>query len=157
MAVSTAGTSDETLQVTSSNPSVASVPNSVIIPAGNTRGGFEIFTSAVTAQTVVTISVSAGGVTQTATLTVLPAPQNATLTVTASGRSGERVISSPAGISVPTGSTQSAGFNPGTSVTLSVSSGRDAIWSGACSSNGSKAKTCRFTLSANSSVTANVQ
>jgi hypothetical protein len=157
VAVTTAGTSDETLQVTSSNPSVASVPNSVIIPAGNTRGGFEIFTSAVTAQTVVTISVSGGGVTQTATLTVLPAPQNATLTVTASGRSGERVISSPAGISVPTGSTQSAGFNPGTSVTLSVSSGRDAIWSGACSSNGSKAKTCRFTLSANSSVTANVQ
>ena len=87
-----------------------------------------------------------------------PAPQQtATLTVNASGRAGERIISSPAGIDVPTGSSGSAAFNVGTSVTLSVSNGRDAIWSGACSSGGNRAKTCTFTLNAASTVNANVQ
>jgi hypothetical protein len=81
----------------------------------------------------------------------------ATLTVTASGRSGERITSSPAGINVNVGSSGSASFNTGTSTTLSVSNGRDAIWSGACSSGGNKQKTCTFTLSGNASVNANVQ
>jgi hypothetical protein len=80
-----------------------------------------------------------------------------TLTVTASGRSGERVTSSPAGISVAVGSTGSATFGSGTSITLSVSNGRDAIWSGACSSGGNKTKTCTFTINADATVTANVQ
>jgi hypothetical protein len=40
---------------------------------------------------------------------------------------------------------------------LSVSSGRDAIWSGACSSGGNKTRTCTFTLSGTATVTANVQ
>jgi hypothetical protein len=31
------------------------------------------------------------------------------------------------------------------------------IWSGACSSGGNKTKSCTFTLTANASVTANVQ
>jgi hypothetical protein len=47
----------------------------------------------------------------------------------APGRSGERVTSSPAGINVATGSTGSASFTPGTSITMSVTNGRDAIWS----------------------------
>jgi hypothetical protein len=81
----------------------------------------------------------------------------ATLTVTATGRSGARVTSSPAGINVSVGNTGSASFAGGTRITLSVSNGRDAIWSGACSSGGSKTKTCVFTISANASVTANVQ
>ena len=81
----------------------------------------------------------------------------ATLTVTASGRGGERVTSSPAGISVNVGRSGSASFNTGTSITLSVSNGRDAIWSGACSSGGNKRKTCTFTLNGNASVSANVQ
>jgi hypothetical protein len=81
----------------------------------------------------------------------------ATLTVTASGRSGERVTSSPAGINVSVGSSGSASFTTGTSITLSVTNGRDAIWSGACSSAGSKRRTCTFTFSGASSVTANVQ
>ncbi len=59
--------------MTSSNPSVAPVPASVTIPAGTTRGGFNIFTTSVAAQTVVTISVSGGGVTVSAPLTVNPA------------------------------------------------------------------------------------
>jgi len=86
-----------------------------------------------------------------------PSGQTATLTVTATGRSGERVSSSPAGISVAVGSSGSASFATGTSITLSVSNGRDAIWSGACSSGGNKTKTCTFTINGAASVTANVQ
>jgi hypothetical protein len=48
------------------------VPNGVTIPAGSTSGGFNIFTTSVSVQTVVTISVSGGGVTRTANLTVNP-------------------------------------------------------------------------------------
>ena len=87
-----------------------------------------------------------------------PPPANPrTLTVTASGRSGERVTSTPAGINVSVGSTGSATFGSGTSITLSVSNGRDAVWSGACSSGGNKTKNCTFTLNADGTVTANVQ
>jgi hypothetical protein len=77
--------------------------------------------------------------------------------VTASGRSGERITSSPAGINVTVGSSGSATFESGASITLSVSGGRDAVWSGACSSSGSKRKTCTLTLNADAAVTANVQ
>jgi hypothetical protein len=107
--------------------------------------------------TQATISAVYGGVTQTALLTVNPAGQTATLSVAATGRSGQRVTSSPAGINVIVGSTGSASFNVGTSITLTVSNGRDAIWSGACSSGGSKRRTCTFTLSGNAAVTANVR
>jgi hypothetical protein len=89
--------------------------------------------------------------------TAPPPPTTAMLTVTATGRSGERVTSSPAGINVSVGTTGSASFNTGTSITLSVTNSRDAIWSGACSSGGNKTKTCTFTLNADASVTANVQ
>ena len=85
------------------------------------------------------------------------ATTTATLTVTASGRSGERITSSPAGINVSVGSTGSASFNTGTSITVSVTNGRDAIWSGACSSGGNKRSSCTFTLNGNASVSANVQ
>src|SRR5207253_7991998 len=81
----------------------------------------------------------------------------AQLTVTATGRSGERVTSSPAGLSVNVGTTGSASFATGTAVTLTVSNDRDAIWSGACSSGGNKTKSCTLTLNASASVTANVQ
>jgi hypothetical protein len=80
-----------------------------------------------------------------------------TLTVAATGRSGQTVFSSPAGISVSVGSTQSASFAVGTSITLSVSNGRDAVWSGACSSGGNRRRTCTFTLQGSASVTANVR
>jgi len=86
-----------------------------------------------------------------------PPSGTAALTVTASGRSGERVTSSPAGINVSVGSTGSASFATGTSITLSVTNGRDAIWSGACSSAGSKRRTCTFTITAAASVSASVQ
>jgi hypothetical protein len=86
-----------------------------------------------------------------------PPPGVATLSVSATGRSGERVTSTPVGINVPVGSTGTASFTTGTTITLAVSNGRDAIWSGACSSGGSKQKTCAFTFNGAANVTANVQ
>jgi hypothetical protein len=70
--VASPSSTDQILQVASSNPAVASVPNFVFIPSGSTTGGFNISTSAVSTQTIVTISVSGGGVTKTANLTVNP-------------------------------------------------------------------------------------
>jgi hypothetical protein len=145
--------------LSSSNTNTATVPASVTIPAGSTSATFTITSRAVTASTSVTVSGTYGGVTRTGTLTVNPAAAGgtATLTVSATGRSGERITSNPTGINVSVGSSGSASFNAGTSITLTVSNGRDAIWSGACSSGGNKTKTCTFTLNANASVTANVQ
>ncbi|HEY1940468.1 MAG TPA: hypothetical protein VGJ33_21250 [Candidatus Angelobacter sp.] len=150
---------DQIFQVSSSNPAVASLSSSVLIPAGSTIGGVIINTSPVSTQTPVTINVSGGGVTRSATLTLLPSvtPTTMSLAVTAGGRSGERVLSSPGGLSVATGSTGSTQVAPGTVVTLSVSNGRSAIWAGACSSNGAKTNTCTLTVNGNSAVTANVQ
>ena len=73
---------DLALPVTSSDPSVATVPSTVTIPAGATAGGFNISTAAVTTQTVVTISVSGGGATVSAPLTVLPSGSTSTPGVT---------------------------------------------------------------------------
>lgn len=150
---------DQIFQVSSSNPAAAGVSSSVLIPAGNTNGGVQINTTPVSTQTLVTISVSGGGVTRSATLTLNPvvAPTTMSLAVTAGGRSGEQVVSNPSGLKVATGSTGSEQVAPGTVVTLSVASGRDAIWGGACSSGGAKTKSCTLTVNANSSVTANVQ
>ena len=136
---------------------MATVPASVTVAAGATSATFTVSTTSVTASTVVTITASAGSVTRTAALTVTPPGQTATLTVTATGRSGERVTSSPAGINVSVGSTGSASFAAGTSITLTVSNGRDAVWSGGCSSGGNKVKSCTFTLTGTASVTADVQ
>jgi hypothetical protein len=143
--------------LSSSAPGTATVPASVTIPSGSNRATFAVNTSSVTTSTPVTITGTGGGATRTAGLTVTPPSQSASLTVTATGRSGERVVSSPAGVNVAVGSTGSAPFATGTAITLSVSNGRDAIWSGACSSGGNKTRSCTFTFNANASVTANVQ
>ena len=150
---------DQIFQISSSNAAASLTANAVTIPAGSTTGGFFINTASVSTQTLATISVSGGGVTRSATLTLNPvvAPNKMSLAVSAGGRSGERVVSNPTGLSVATGSTGSAQFAPGTAVTLSITNGRDAIWSGACSSGGARTRTCTLTLNANSSVTANVQ
>ncbi|MEY2583530.1 MAG: hypothetical protein QOE09_3379 [Ilumatobacteraceae bacterium] len=141
----------------SSSTADATVPTSVSVTQGATIVTFAITTTAVTTSTTVTITATAGGSTRTAGLTVTPASQGATLTVTATGRSGERVTSSPAGISVAVGSSGSASFPTGQAVTLSVTNGRSAVWSGACSSSGSKTKTCTFSMTGAAGVTANVQ
>jgi thermitase len=61
-----------TVQLSSSNPSVASVPSSVTVPQGQTSANFTVTTTPVTSQTNVTITASAQGVTRQATLTVTP-------------------------------------------------------------------------------------
>ena len=141
----------------SSSSSAVTVPATVAVAQGATSATFAIATTAVTASTAATVTAAAGGVTRTATLTVTAPGQAATLTVTASGRGGERITSNPAGIDVASGSSGSASFTTGTSITLTVSNGRDAIWSGACSSGGSKAKTCRFTIGSAAAVSASIQ
>jgi hypothetical protein len=155
-----APSSGTVVTLSSSNTAAATVPASVTVAAGSTGASFTVTAKSVTASTTVTITASSGGVTKTATLTVTPPPPptgTATLTLTATGRNGEHVTSSPAGINVAVGGTGSASFSTGTSITLSVTNGRDAIWSGACSSGGAKAKTCRLTLTGAASVTASVQ
>jgi FG-GAP-like repeat/FG-GAP repeat len=154
---SAAPTGGLVVSLSSSNTAAATVPASVSVAQGTTSATFAIPTSAVTTSTPVTITASAGGITRTATLTVTPPPQAATLTVTATGRGGERVTSNPAGINVSVGSSGSASFATGTTITLSATNSRDVIWSGACSSGGNKTKTCTFALNGNASVTANVQ
>ena len=91
-----------------------------------------------------------------ANVCAVPLPA-ATLTLTASGRAGETIASTPAGLSVRVGTTGSASFAGGTRITLRDTNGRSVIWSGVCSSAGNKTPTCTFTLIANASETANVQ
>ena len=153
-----------TVSLSSSNPTVASVPASVTVGSGTTAVGFTVATTNVSTNTPVTITATYNGVSRTATAIVTaaappppPPAQTVKLTVTASGRSGERIVSTPTGISVTVGSSGTASFPTGTSVTLRVSSGRDAIWSGVCSSGGNKTKTCTFTENANATASANVQ
>jgi hypothetical protein len=143
--------------LTNNNPAVASVPPSVTVASGDASATFTVTTVAVVASDTATITASYGGRNRPATLTVIPSGQLLKLTVTATGRAGESVLSSPAGINVPVGTNGSAQFASETTITLSVTNGRDAIWSGACSSGGNKTKTCIFTLNANAGVTANVQ
>jgi hypothetical protein len=145
------------ISLSSSNSAVATVPANVTIPAGTASATFTIATSSVSASTSVTISATLEVVTKAAVFTVTPPSQPATLTVRASGRSGERVLSNPGGINVNVGSMGSSSFNTGTSITLSITNSRDAIWSGACSTGGNKAKTCTFTLGGTAAVTVNVQ
>ena len=161
--LSGAAESDAVVALSSSNPAVVSIPASVTVAAGTTARGFTVNTTSVSVDTTATISATFNGVTRTATVTVTaaapppPPAQTAALTVSVSGRSGQTVTSSPAGISVTTGNSGTASFTTGTSITLTVSGGRDAIWSGACSSGGNKRRTCTFTLNGTASVSANVQ
>jgi len=63
---------DVTFSLSSSRPDLVQVPSSVTVPQFAAAGGFIISTVAVSTQTVVTISVSGGGVTLTANLTLNP-------------------------------------------------------------------------------------
>ena len=150
----------QSVSLSSSNTGVT-VPATMTVAAGSQTGVFNISTSPVTVSTPVTISATSTGTTKTATLTVNPsAPppppsQTAALTLTVTGRSGVHVTSTPTGLDVISGSTKTASFTVGTSITLTVGSGRDAVFSGACSK--SKSKSCTFTLNGAASVTANVQ
>lgn len=73
---------DQLVQVASSDPGLAAVPGTATIFAGSGVGYFNIVTAPVTTPTVVTISVSGGGVTLSHPLTLYPElPSLAALTV----------------------------------------------------------------------------
>jgi hypothetical protein len=136
----------------------AATPASVTVPAGAKSATFTITTFPVDVTTV-EVFASNGGTTLDAPLGITVAPgvpgTGQVVTVTATGRSGVSIVSNPAGLNVPVGTSAGAQFTG--SVTLSATDGRDAIWSGACSSSGKKVKSCTFTPTASSAVTANVQ
>ena len=67
-----APTGGANVSLASDNPSVASVPSSVTVPAGSTSASFSVTTSTVVASTSATISATYGA-TASASLTVLPA------------------------------------------------------------------------------------
>ncbi len=146
-----------TATITTNNP-IVTVPASVTVAQGQTSGDFTVMAGSVTSATTVTITASAAGITKQGTLMVTPAVSSFTLSVSATGRSGETVSSSPSGVlAVVNGTSLTGSFSAGTSITLSASDGRDAIWSGSCSSGGKKTKTCSFVINSNSVVSANVQ
>ncbi|MBM3724379.1 MAG: hypothetical protein FJW40_02990 [Acidobacteria bacterium] len=70
-----------TVTLSSSNPSVASVPASVSIPANATSGTFTVTLNTVAAPTNIVISATYGGVTRQANLTVNPVVDLTTLTL----------------------------------------------------------------------------
>lgn len=105
---------DQRLQVTSSNPALAAVPSFVTVFAGSGVGFFNIVTTPVTVQSLVTISVSGAGVTRSAPLTLYPAlPALTALTV---------VPTSVAGGATATGSVRLASAAPAGGVAVNLSS-----------------------------------
>ena len=141
----------------SNQPGAASVPQSVTVPSGSIQASFAIATFP-NAGTTAQLSARRGDTILFSSIFVGPAAaSNVTVTLTVSGRRGERVTSNPAGLTVSVGGSRSAPFASGRSITLTVSNGREAVFSGACSSGGRKRTSCTFTPAANASVTANVQ
>ena len=88
------------MTLSSANPSIVSVPASVSVAAGASSATFGVSTSAVTANTSVTITATFGGVSRTATLTVTPASTTS--------------LSAPSLLSPAA----DARFSPGTSITF---------------------------------------
>jgi hypothetical protein len=145
---------DAVIALTSSTPAVQ-VPATVTVPMNDSGVFFTVTNSNVTSAVSGTVTATYLGITDVMPVTVAPKPNTVTLNVTTSGKSGNSIASTPAGISVAVGNGQSTPFAPGTSLTLSVSGGRDAIWIGAC--NGQKAKTCTFTITADMTINVAVQ
>lgn len=61
------------VSLTSSDPTVATVPATTVVSGGRSTGAFPVTTAAVTTSTAVTVTASAFGVSTTGTLTVTPA------------------------------------------------------------------------------------
>jgi hypothetical protein len=148
------------VQLSSSNPGVASVPASVVVPVGSSQTTFTVTTSSVTASTPVTITASRGA-TRTASLTVNPpgpvtpalssvavspstvtggASSTGTVTLTAAAATGGAAVSlassntaaatTPASVTVPAGQT-SATFTVSTAaVTTSTTVTISAMFGG---------------------------
>ena len=112
--------------LSSSDPSVATVPSSVTVAAGATSATFTVSTSTVSASTTVIISATYAGVTKTASLIVNPAPPPTLTSLTLSPTSatggnsstGTVTLSGPA----PSGGAQVALSSSNTSVATVPSS-----------------------------------
>jgi hypothetical protein len=74
VAIDTVQPTDTTFTLTSSNPDIAFMSPTVTIPAGSPHAGVLIHTRNPAAPTAVTLSVSGGGATKSAVLTVNPIP-----------------------------------------------------------------------------------
>jgi trimeric autotransporter adhesin len=88
----------------SSNPTVLAVPASVVVPAGQSSAGFNFSTSLVTTPQTVTVSGSAGGITQSTQMLVQPLTFNSFTISPATvngGASGAGVLTLPGPASVP--------------------------------------------------------
>jgi hypothetical protein len=85
-----APTGGSTLSLLSSNPAVASVPGSVLVPAGATSATFTVTTSVVVTTATPLISATGNNVTQSVTLTVNPVPSTGPISfIKSAGMSGE--------------------------------------------------------------------
>jgi hypothetical protein len=81
------------LFLASSNPAVASIPDSIIIPRGESSGHFKITTTKVTTSTPVDISATRGPTTKSVTLDVEPpATALSSLTLSANSTEGGKTI-----------------------------------------------------------------
>jgi len=138
----------ETVLLSSSNPSVASVPASIVISKGSTSGTFNITTTPVAANTTVTITATLNGTFQTTLTVIAPtvsalslnpnsvtggSPSTGTVTISGNAPTGGIAVALsssntpaatvPASVTVPAGQ-NSANF---TVTTLSVSSTTTSI------------------------------
>jgi len=113
----------------STNNSVASIPSSVTVPAGQTGATFTVSTSGAASVTTATISGTLNGQTQTATLTINPPPLasislNPAYVVGGGSSTGTVTLVNPAG---PSGSTVALSSNNGVATvppSVAVASGK---------------------------------
>ena len=135
--------------LSSSDPSVASVPDSAFVPVGSSSVQFPITTTAPAVSTSVTITATRGGISRTAVLTVNPAgavtlstvslnpttvtggnPSTGTVTLTAAAPAGgvavtltssnTGVATVPSSVTIPAGSTSATFTTTTASVTAST-------------------------------------
>ncbi len=119
---------DQRVQVTSSNPAIASVPEFATVNASTTLGRFDITTGPVTTSTEVTISVTGRGITRSATLTVSPSlpaltglsvnPSSVTGGTPSTGTVNLGSAAPPGGVSVNLGSNQPGAASVPATVTV---------------------------------------
>ena len=150
--------------LSSANPTVVSVPTSVVVPAGSSSASFTVTTSAVTSTAVVGVTASLGDTTKTSALTVTPPPpppaaavaslvlnpssvirgnsSTGTVTLTAPAPSGGLAVklasSQPAKASVPASVTVPAGQLTATFTVSTISTAPKSTVTISASVNGTK-------------------
>lgn len=130
-----AGAGGQTVTLTSSSPSLASVPASVTVAAGTAAASFPVTTGTVGASAAVTITAAGVGPAQSAILTLMP-PSVASLTVSPTSLTGGQTatatvsLNGPAptgGITVMLGSSDTAHAAVPTSVAVPAGASRAAF------------------------------